>query len=935
MSDYGIDLTNGNFERVCDWIKLQRSEGSTWDEIENHLGYDSKSFFSQMHVFLRLPSEFDEEKYLLICNELKRIEDNQSFGFICDSQQQTNSFSPSLSPDSAWQCYKRTLRDNNFNVETILSIENVTSKILSKLSNNTANIEDSCNVVKGLVVGNVQSGKTANMEALMAMAADYGWNMFIILSGTIDNLRKQTQDRIQNDFNKNRGAISWHRIDRPELGDNNTPANLYLNNNIRYFTVCLKNATRLCRLIKWLQSDPNSIRNMRILIIDDEADQAGINTANIKDEEISRINSLITNLVNQKAWDGIDTRIRYGAMNYVGYTATPYANILNDPRLESLYPKNFISTLPVSKQYFGPQQIFGNEDLGYRGLSIINNISEDDICSISNIQRNDSDTQRNDASNLPGSLMDSVLWFICCIACLRTKKSKKPVSMLIHTSQKTEHHERIAEAITGWLGGLDKETIIGECKTVWERETRLFDFEKLTKQYQDYLVEEKTMRDYPAFDDIQEEIRNMLGNDNEIYSHILLNGDGEIKYSSKIHICIDNCKNNVPVATEDDGTYYHLRLIYPKENEYNGYAPAFLVIGGATLSRGLTIEGLVSTYFLRSVNFADSLMQMGRWFGYRRGYELLPRLWLTKNAVSQFKYLSNMDYELRETIKEMEEEEKNPSNYAVKVLLPEMNVIGIVNNNKMQAANRGFDYSGTYKQTYKFDNNKVEMKKNINLLNEFINQLGDPKCVGSALVWKRIDVDKTLCFLDGYSFSSGMNGCKNLVRWINSDSVKSILKEWNIVLAGNKNYSESLGCINYGNYSINKVNRSRIVDSEDNDIINIGTLRNPLDILADIDLEDDLNRSLIEEVKSAESKDVKRIRRKSTERYIPQLLIYVISKNSSPEDDSDGREKLGTGEDLVGLSINIPEQQESTIDKNTNDYIEINLDAFSDVDIRE
>ena len=138
-----------------------------------------------------------------------------------------------------------------------------------------------------------------------------------------------------------------------------------------------------------------------------------------------------------------------------------------------------------------------------------------------------------------------------------------------------------------------------------------------------------------------------------------------------------------------------------------------------------------------------------------------------------------------------------------------------------------------------------------------------------------------------------------------------------------------------GKYSINKVNRSRIVDRKDNGVINIGTLRNPLDILADIDLEDDLNRSLIDEINTAESKDVKRIRRKSTERYIPQLLIYVISKNSSPEDDSDGREELGSVEDLVGLSINIPEQKESTIDKNTNDYIEINLDAFSDVDIRE
>lgn len=920
------DLTNGNYRRVWDWISYMRNDGTSWESLNNYLVSDYQSFLQNMIILHRWPEDVSKEDYLKICSELIRIENNQSFGFICDSQQQINNFSPSISPDSAWQCYKQTLRDNHFNVDTIQSMENVTSKILSKLSNNTFNIEDPCNVVKGLVVGNVQSGKTANMEALMAMSADYGWNMFIILSGTIDNLRKQTQDRIQNDFNKNRGAISWHRIDRPEEGENNTPANLYLNNNNRYFTVCLKNATRLNRLIKWLQSDQNSIRNMKILIIDDEADQAGINTANIDEGEITRINNLISNLVNQKTWNGYEMRIKYGAMNYVGYTATPYANILNDPRRESLYPKNFISTLPVSKQYFGPQQIFGNEDLGYKGLSIVNDISDDDILNISNIQREGS-------LCLPNSLKESVLWFICCTACLRFKKSKKPVSMLIHTSQKTDHHDKISNAIIRWFSNLSKEEVLGKCKDVWEKETSLFDFGKLKDQYQDYLIEENTMKKYPAFDDIKDEILIMLGNDNTIYSHILLNEDREIAYSSKIHICIDNCKNNVPKQTEDDGTYYHLRLIYPKENDYDGYAPAFLVIGGATLSRGLTIEGLVSTYFLRSVNFADSLMQMGRWFGYRRGYELLPRLWLTNNAVSQFKYLSNMDYELRETIKEMEEEAKKPSEYAVKVLLPEMNIIRIVNNNKMQAAIQRYDYSGTYKQTYKFDDNKEEMRKNIDSLYALLNNLEDPIRTDSALVWRNIEVDRILCFLEGYSFSSTMSECKNLVRWIKSDSVKRVLNKWNVVLAGNKKYSDNLGCFDYKGYSINKVNRSKKVERRDNGIIDIGTLRNPLDILADIDLEDETNRSLISEINSAESKDAKRIRRKSTEKYKPQLLIYIISKNSVPEDGVDGRVALGTDEDLIGLSINIPEQNKSTVDVNPNDYIQIDLDAFSDVDI--
>ena len=175
--------------------------------------------------------------------------------------------------------------------------------------------------VKGLVMGSVQSGKTANMIGLVTMAAHYDWNLFIVLSGTIDNLRKQTRDRFHDDLTQS-GGVSWHVLDYTRNADymididnqkqylsDDLQMNLFQDNNStgmwlhRYAIVCLKNSTRLRNLIKWLHSNPARAARMRIVVIDDEADQASINTVKMKEgvdeEEIERtaVNQLIIDLV--------------------------------------------------------------------------------------------------------------------------------------------------------------------------------------------------------------------------------------------------------------------------------------------------------------------------------------------------------------------------------------------------------------------------------------------------------------------------------------------------------------------------------------------------------------------------------------------------------------------------------------------------------------
>ena len=215
--------------------------------------------------------------------------------------------------------------------------------------------------VKGLVLGNVQSGKTANMAGLMAMAADNGWNYVIVLTGMIENLRLQNQKRLINDLSGN-STVQFEPIENPSLSSQRQISDLNLTGNKVYLTVGLKNSTRLKSLVKWLYSDVNRARQLKLLIIDDEADQASVNVKKINDEteedvqERTAVNKAILDLVH-----GINN-VQPKASNYIAYTATPYANVLNEAGKNTLYPSDFIYSLTPSPDYIGPQQLFGTEE---------------------------------------------------------------------------------------------------------------------------------------------------------------------------------------------------------------------------------------------------------------------------------------------------------------------------------------------------------------------------------------------------------------------------------------------------------------------------------------------------------------------------------------------------------------------------------------------
>lgn len=930
MSNYGLP----EFDQHRGWIMNARTRNMSWDLIMFATRGDDaglKDFLSQQ-TMLSFWKEIECDDWKALVQLQKDAEeqtkeiDYLSGQAMIMEEGEDNDVSIPADSQSAWQLYRKSLLQNGFKDEVVGEMERATLKILKRLSNDTTTMLP----VKGLVIGNVQSGKTANMAALMAMAADWGWNMFIVLSGTIENLRQQTQTRLFQDLNQGGSNLHWrpleHLSKQTDISQRVQSLHFEETSKQRYFTVCLKNPGRLKKLIQWSQSDANKQKQMKILVIDDEADHAGINTADVNSTTIRTINRLIRDLVNGRNEKSQEISNKYKAMNYIGYTATPYANILNEAGVDSLYPRSFISTLSVSKEYFGPQQIFGLEggETEFEGLDIVRIINDEDLQAIKDIHEEGS-------PYVPLALQNSICWFLCGVSCMRIWGYKKPISMLIHTSQKTDHHQNISKSVKDWITSKDPDFLIDKCEEIWEYETKEFTIDKFREQYPQYDRKDDEINKYPDFSEIKEQLAILLGKE---ISNIPLDEENELNYHDGLHLCVDNCKNN---GVNDEGM--HVRLAYPTSANMPSPAPAFIIVGGATLSRGLTIEGLISTFFLRSVSQADTLMQMGRWFGYRKGYELLPRLWITSKTNDQFIFLAALDQELRDEIHEMDTLGKSPAIYGPKVKnSPKFSFIRITAKKRMQTAQpTDMDFSGSFNQTYKFDNDKEILLHNIYVANEFVSELGDPVATkpcnehaGNTIIWRDVDFSKIKKLLTGYKFHqrlSVFDDINSLTTWIEKITQDGKLENWNVVLAGKVSDKNSVWISPRG--AVNKVSRTKKHSKNESDsVINIGVLSDPKDVIADVDLENQ-SSDVINKVKNFKSLYAKEIRSLAGLDTTPQLIMYMIDKESKVQGASKTREDLRAVEDILGICLNIPGGRRGT-DYTATVSIHMNNDIFND-----
>jgi len=765
--------------------------------------------------------------------------------------------------------------------EAVQSIHDASDKIVSWLESPWASKINT----RGLVVGYVQSGKTANFTAVIAKAADAGYRFFIILSGTKKSLRQQTQQRLEKELvflNDEVWFTPTTYTDFQPIGN----VNYFLSDKKHDKVLCVvkKNSTVLKKLINWLKSaSPDVLRQCPFLIIDDEADEASVNTAkgqankNPEDTDRTAINKHLVNLLSllPKA-------------AYIGYTATPFANVFIDPRSENdLYPRDFIVALPKPIGHFGTEEIFGRSrlvddetDEEFIGLDMIREISEDEVALLK--------PKGNDHNFIPEvtpSLSKALMYFWMACAARRSRGQKQAFStMLIHTSQLIAVHnstrsqiEFYRNKILNILTGPDSQNIITEFRIQWEEELSRVNSSAFDEQQVDFAMIE----------------------------HYLC------KVVEESLIVVDNSKSEY-------------RLTYAGEPTIQ------IAIGGNTLSRGLTLEGLIVSFFVRSAGTYDTLLQMGRWFGYRPGYADLPRIWMTEELRGQFFDIATIEAEMRRDISDYELKSITPKEYGLKIRThPDLNITAPL---KMQhVVDAQVSYEDERLQTVLFEHKNFNWLHNnleatSNLVSNLISLGFKPIKQSGHYIFRDVPVHLVFNFLEKYNFHPNNRTlqAKYLKGYIEDQNKYGLLKKWNIVIRGVVGTGKKpRGELDLGSLKVPLLERARRISI--NDHAHIGVLMSKNDMGLDLPiLNTELQKLTEEEIKS---------KRQQLLGGVGLLVIYPISKDSSTGKGAKGKIDLGAVETVIGLGIVFPPASEKS--RGTQNYVWVNPDFLAPEELEE
>jgi hypothetical protein len=744
---------------------------------------------------------------------------------------------------------------------TVNSIDETSTKIVSLLDNpGTAQF-----TTRSLVVGYVQSGKTANMTAVTAKAVDADYKFVIILAGMTDALRSQTQARIETDL-VDQDRDRWHLWTTVDMDFSQPPSNGFPAPHpaSRHLAVVKKNKWILQRLLDKLENTQDPIlRSIPFLIIDDECDQASVNAAKYQDE-MTAINGLIRQILHKVPRSA-----------YIGYTATPFANILIDPSVsvdkdspDDLYPRDFIVALPPPPQYFGAESLFGrglldaDEEIpDSEGFDMIRIVEDEET----EYLRPKSHKDRHDFSlSITESLDKAIRYYLLASAARVVRgQGNKHSCMLVHTTVYVEPHFDAKFVISGHLKSLghrvqsNDSVLIAELRDLWDEEQDRVDAE---------LFENTVV----SFDELADHLNDVI----DSVDVVVENGrsDERLDYSG------------------DEGRRY-------------------LVVGGSVLARGLTIEGLVVSFFLRTSSQYDSLMQMGRWFGYRPGYEDLPRVWMTRDMRDAFKELATVEAEIRNDIDVYRQQDISPLDFAVRIRqIPGMSITA---KNKMLASQTcDISYANEHIQTTRFRHLDEEwLSANwaaaASLCKEATKQSGAPEAVKRGRVFRDIKVGSIKRFLKNYATHETHRDFQadKLIEYIDSQNNKAdnCLAVWNVGVIEPRSGSESqeaLGPLG----KVRTVVRSMLWETKDGDA-DIKALMSRSDVYADCEN--------LGSVGNSKWDDVKNTRAEATD-HRPLLLLYPIEAKSEPKgsgtrkNSKPTRVPLDAKTDVLGLGIIFP-----------------------------
>ena len=700
---------------------------------------------------------------------------------------------------------------------------------------------------RGLVVGHVQSGKTGNYTGLICKAADAGYKIIIVLAGLHNNLRAQTQIRLDEGFlgfatiadadelpavgvgliDKDMSVRPNAATNRSDKGDFNTAVAAKMNISPEqrpWLFVVKKNKTVLERLLHWIRNrvanhiDPETgrklVTNLPLMVIDDESDHGSVDTGeDVVDEfgnpdlehEPKAINRLIRSILHH-----------FSRKAYVGYTATPFANIFIHDRGETqehgpdLFPAAFITSLAAPSNYVGPGRVFGSASSTPEDLPLVRPLLDDEFqLWMPPRHKNGYRPLWQGEDRVPDSLAEAIRSFVyaCAVRKLRGQGSKHS-SMLIHVTRFTSVQNAVVNQVTEYVRdlkgrynrGIELENLEAYMRTEYQ-ETFLPGMQGIRSA----LVEGETLEDFSWAD-----IRAVLP---DVLSDI------------RVREINGTAKDALDYA-ENDGT--GLKVI---------------AIGGDKLARGLTLEGLCTSYFLRTARMYDTLMQMGRWFGYRDGYLDVCRLYTSQEMVEWFGHIADAAEELRQEFDNMVAAGATPKQFGLRV--KSHSVLTVTSQAKMRNARAmQLTYSGDLLQTIVFPNRKEDITANFNATDRFISALGPSTDLNdqnfvpqgqkwNGHLWRDVPALNIISFLRGYrthsaSFRIMSPLIADFIEEMNKDRE---LTSWTVALIG-KDAAADDKYRKVGGASVNMLKRRRTTEHADR--YSIKTLISPRDQAIDL-----------------------------------------------------------------------------------------------------
>ena len=650
---------------------------------------------------------------------------------------------------------------------------------------------------RGLVVGHVQSGKTTHYISLAAKAIDAGYRIVIILAGMHNSLRSQTHDRIDRQLigrdscalhdptvqaSRLTGVGAYAR----DLGIEEVPFSILtctsaaengdfkdqmarqvwfqVNEGARLVMVVKKNATILRKLRDWLRmllAEQNAVSSQQLihhptLFIDDEADQASINTRD-PDQDPSTINGLIRELL-----------VSFARAGFVGYTATPFANIFVDPSVSpgqprfgpDLFPRSFIISLKAPSDYVGPAVVFGHP--GDDSVGIAPQRPLPMYLAVIDSQAWIPAPHRKDhvPGPLPESLREAIRLFILnCTARAVRGDHRVHNSMLVHATRFVMVQNKVAEQVEQELTALRTLILHGSTETRRQLEEELRRLWEIRICGPHAIFQERfgdRCATVPAWTDVW---NNMPAS------------------AEKIRVMKIN-------GSSDDA------LAYARSLE----GLSVIVIGGDKLSRGLTLEGLSVSYFLRTSSMFDTLMQMGRWFGYRPRYADLCRVYTTADLYSAFREIALAVDDLRADLDRMALANRTPQDFGLRVRTPSDGLLISAANKLRRGETVQVRFAGELVQALQIPSMGAAAKANRDAIVRLVSDLPAPErsirnAPTSHFVWQTVPAANILEFLtsyDAYRTHCFLNHCEQLRRYIQDRIAHAELTSWTVCLVSKR-----------------------------------------------------------------------------------------------------------------------------------------------------